>query len=213
MFNMGRNPEEQFMVDQEQRQMNFQRQQQGMQSGTFDDQTALAMQEEKHDLIRWQQDMSQDLISLIMKLKRYVKDENGVWGPKMIMKEGKLIRVPPMCNDLFIEEVVEPQCEPYLSKGNTNTNLDIKMILQNLKFTFNDIASTMVNNYERYEIFEQQQQDNIIRILKNTLIPAAHRPINGWSRKMDGTIFRSIEQTSTNPDMKKGNKGIMKLFA
>ncbi len=204
--------EENMIKQQQNKEIDFAREQQLTQTGSMDDQTTLNREVERTDLIRWQQDMNEELQKLIFKLKRYVRDDKGNWVPKMIMVDGKLQRAKPMCNDLFIEEVVEPNCEPYLSKGSTNSNLSEKMILDGLKNTFNDIASTMANNFDRYGIFENNQEDNIIRVLKNTLTPAAFRSLNGWTKKTDSTIFRRIEQDNMGTQQPP-KKGIGAMFA
>ena len=203
---------EKFATQQQSKEMDFSREQQATNIGLQDDQTTMIKQEERKDLIRWQQDMDEELQKLVFKLKRYYLNDRNEWVPKMIMENGKLMRAKPMCNDLFIEEVVEPNCEPYLSKGSTNSNLTEKSILDGLRNTFNDISSTMANNFDRYDISEQDQQSNIIRILKNVLTPAAFRSLNGWTKKTDSTIFRRIEQDNMGLQQQP-KKGVMGMFS
>ena len=107
------------------------------------EETFLSNSENRSDLIRWQQDLDDDLIFLIQSLTGKKLTSNG-W----VSVEGS----KAMCNDKFIEEVIIPQCKPFLSNNMINTNFDTKNIFVMLRNTCNEITDAMADNFDRYDI-------------------------------------------------------------
>ncbi len=182
---------------------------------TKDDHVALEMQQERTDLLKWQQDLDDELQGLIHTLKSEMLDpESMAWVAKkrFVWKDGKPLEVivPPLCNDQFIHDVVIPQCKPFLSRNQINTNLTERTILMTLRFTFDDIADAMVDNNAKYGI-EFTDFDLIMRLLKNVCRPGIYRSINGWNKKTDSTIFKSVETRSDMQNAEK--KKLLGMFA
>jgi hypothetical protein len=68
---------------------------------------------------------------------------NNTWTPRTYWKDGHLVKARPMCNDRFIQEVVLPQCTPYMDRNIINTCYTEKQILDGLKNTMWDIKDAL----------------------------------------------------------------------
>jgi len=204
----SKNPELEFQKEQNSIDRKQQQQSEINRMTAADDQTALNMQEERTDLLKWQQDMEPELAKLIMTLKGFQQVE-GKWTPRTYWKDGKFVKAVPMCNDNFISEVVIPQCTPFLDRNIINTWYEEVEILNSLRNTCDDIVDAMCDHYDTYGI-EFTNNDIIMRNIKNVIKPGAFRALRGWTKKIDSTIIRRVEQSSDNPD--KDKKGILSVF-
>jgi len=181
---------ERIQQESEQRQINFGREQNAYSQNAATDQIDIAIQESKSDLIKWQQDLDAELFELVLQLRGAKKGEDGLY---YIPPDAD-----PLCNDLFITDVVVPQCKPFIARYFINSNLDETRILNALMETCNDIADIMADGYDLYNI-QFIKFDDIMRIIKNVLIPSAFRALNGWTKKTDSTNFRRIESSYDAP--------------
>lgn len=162
------------------------------------DQAYVMGEERRSDLIRWQQEMEAEMEGMIQRLRGY-ECVGGKWVPikVKIWTDGGLAEVdlPPLCNDLFISQVVIPQCQPFLSKNIFNTNLDEEMILKMLKRTMNTVVSAMSDGYDVYDI-EFRDFDLIDSEIRNMIIPSPFRSLQGWNKRMDNSATRRVETLS-----------------
>jgi len=195
------------------KQLDVSRQQSVMDAVSRDDQTAMYEREERSDLLKWQQDLSDEMLELIHTLKNEVKVE-GDWKAKkrMVWKDGKPfeVKIPPLCNDKFIDEVVIPQCKPFLNRNLFNTNLTEQFIYNQLKLTMKTIKNAMRDNFEFYAI-DFTNLDLVLRLIQNFCHPGIFRSLNGWNKKMDSTMFKSIETRGERMQGKE-KKGIFGMF-
>lgn len=168
--------------------MNFERQQDAMKVNVPEERLDYIQQESRSDLIKWQQDLDDELIELVMKLKGYSKHENG-WIK---------VRDEPLCNDLFIDSVVIPQCKPFLSRNLINSNFKEESVLCSLKNTADDIADNMADGYDIYGI-KFTNYNLVTRSIKNVITPGAFRALNGWTKRTDSTNFKRVESSFDNP--------------
>lgn len=182
------------------KELQFQREQGAIAAGIAGEQTEILERENKSDLIKWQQELDDEQVKLVMHLKGYVMTDDGWSLPK-----GKR----PLCNNTFINDVVVPQTTPFMSRNLINSNLSEDMTRINLASTCNEIADNMVDGYDIYEI-DFKNYDLIIRLIKNTIMAGAFRAVNGWTAKTNATIFKRIESAHENPQpvQKKGLFGI-----
>ena len=155
---------ERLQKESEDRQINFSREQTSYASNATTDQLDIAIQESKSDLIKWQQDLDAELFELVIQLRGAKKGNDGTY---YIPDDAE-----PLCNELFITDVVIPQCKPFIARYFINSNLDETRILNALRSTCNDIANLMADGFDIYEI-EFIKYDDVIRIIKNVLIPSA----------------------------------------
>ena len=187
---IGNKRDERAQQESEQRQINFGREQNAYSQNAATDQLDIAIQESKSDLIKWQQDLDAELFELVKQLKGAQRGEDGIY---YVPADAN-----PLCNDLFITDVVIPQCKPFIARYYINSNLDEVRILNALEATCNDIANLIADGYDIYDI-EFIKYDDIIRIIKNVLVPSAYRALNGFTKKTDSTNFRRIESSYDAP--------------
>ena len=182
----GKGKEERAEVASEKRLMSFQRKQATTKTAlgdAADDSLQMNYHNDKSDLIRWQQDLDDDLMKVVARL-RGLKLKNNEWVSNKNIK--------PIVNELFVNEVVVPQCEPYISRNMINTNFTSKDINVMLRNTFNEIASNMCDGYDIYDI-EFMKYDAVLRPMKNFCKSSAFRALNGWTKKTDSSIIKRVE--------------------
>jgi len=164
-------------------------------SDALTDQSYRIEQDNKSDLIKWQQDLDDDLNDLVMTLKG-----------RAIVNDTIIQVAEPLCNDLFIHQVVIPQCKPFLSRNMINSKFDEKRLLNKLKHTMNDIADAMADSWgikgSIYNI-EFVNFNLIDRNIKNVIEASAFRSLQGWTKKTDSTMIRRNEVTTESIDTQK----------
>jgi len=197
----GGNKEVKANLEAEKRHMTFQREQNTMAVNAPEEQTEIINQEGKSDLLKWQQDLDPELERIAFRFTGWTK-ENGAW----VKTNNK-----PLCNNRFMNDVVAPQLEPFLTKNLINSNFTEESILKDLKNTSNDITACIADGFDIYGI-EFQNYDNILRIIKNTMKSSAFRALNGWTKKTDSTIFKKLESSfdNANGQQQKGILGFKK---
>ena len=110
MFNPPNEGKE--MEQQEQRHMQFQKEQNAVAVTAPEEQTEIMNQEGKSDLLKWQQDLDPELETITFRLTGWTK-RGGEW-----VKTDRR----PLCNELFMNDVVAPQLEPFLTKNLINSS-------------------------------------------------------------------------------------------
>jgi len=198
------NKEEKSQLQAEQRAMNFSREQGIVQPNAAENTTDLMQMEGRSDLIKWQQELDEDLFKLCCKLTGW-KESIDEQGQRVWIKNPK----KALCNELFIDDVVVPQLSPFLNKNFINSTLQEERILKMLEHTSNDIADNMCDNYDQYGI-DFINYDIVLRALKDFLTPAGFRCLDGFTKIKDSTIMKRIESSSENntPVVKKGLFGL-----
>lgn len=185
-------------VQAEERQRTFLRNQQMVDVAANNEHIDYQQQEGRTDLLKWQQELSDELLALRHRLKGEVRNEDGQWGPRMILvgydkETGEKVyeRAPPLANDLFID-YVEMQVEPFLSRNMFSSNFTEKRILEMLKNTCNDISDAMSDGWDLYGI-DFINYDLVVRLIKNVIIPGPFRAWNDGQRRHDRTVAKRIE--------------------
>ena len=183
----------------------FVREQSSVQLATSPDADRLFFEEQnkRSDLIIWQQDMETEKDAVIHILKKERKNPTtGMWA--------KVPGEVPLCNDLFIDEIVTPIFEPFLSKNMFNTNLSETTILKTiLQPTYDDITGLMADGYDIYGI-DFIKYDFVLRVLKTYIKAAVYRSLLGFTKKIDTSAIKRIEAYNENPalEKKKGMFGV-----
>lgn len=191
----------------EQRQMDFAREQTVMQGATHpdDDRVYMDIQEKRSDLIRWQQELDDDMFKMILSFRSLHVLPDGKLAP-ITDENGNII--PPLCNWTFIHQVVEPKLRPFLSKNLINSHLDTRQILDMQKMTADDIVDMMSDNHDLYGI-EFTNFDGILRDIKNVMRASSWRAYKGWTKKIDSSMIKRMEheeygREEANPKKKFG---------
>lgn len=198
------------LMESEQRQMDFSREQTILNSSTHpeDDRTLLDYQENKSDLVRWQQELEPDMFELILSFQSLRRDQDDKLIP---IKDEFGKPIPPLCNSLFIYQVVIPKLRPFMSKNLINSNFDERQINETQKNTADDIADMMADNWEKYGI-DFVNFDGIIRDLKNVIKASCWRAFKGFTKKQDSGMTKRIESDMFGMQQKKESKGFAGMF-
>ena len=189
----------------ENRQMEFQREQTvvGNETHPQQDLNFNVEQDKRSDLLKWQQDVEKEKERLLYRLRGY----------KLINNQWVGGQAKPLCNQKFIDDVVEPQLEPFFSKVMPNTNLSEKNILRNLRDTSDEVADNMVDCYDLYGI-EFINYDLVLRIIKNVMKISSYRALHGWTKKLDSTMSKRVEAITDNQSQQhQKNRNIGGLFS
>lgn len=168
------------------------------------DQTYNDFQEKRADLIRWQQELDEDLFELMLSLLSLKADAEGKITPIRDLN-GKPI--PPLCNNIFIHQVVMPILKPFASKNLINSNYDTKRILDKLRNTSDDITDLMSDNYDQYGI-DFVNFNGILRDMKNFMEDSCWRSLKGWTKKTDSSMIKRIEQERFGEEEQASKKGL-----
>lgn len=210
------NSEKKQQISNEEENRKFMKEQHNIDIATANEQLDYNQQEGRSDLLKWQQDLDDELEKLKHRLKGETKYSNGRWGPKLIPTgktnengEELFQRLPPLANETFVD-YIETQAEPFLSRNLFSSNLDQKRILEMLKNTCDDIADAMADGYDIYGI-EFINYDLVMRLIKNVIIPGPFRALNDGQRRHDRTIAKRIEAFADKQTGKDSKKKLMGL--
>lgn len=167
-----------------------------------DDMIHIAQKKENSDLIRWQQQLDDELFDLILSFRSLQRDGDKIVP---IIDNGK--PVPPLCNHKFIVQIVKPSLSPFMSKNLINSNLTEDKIKSMQRNTFNDIADNMADNFDVYGI-DFVNYDKIIRDMKNVVSASIYRALLGFTKKKDSEQHKVI-RTETGEDGQEKKKGFL----
>lgn len=189
--------EQKFQEQAAEKEKDFIRENQMLETVSQNEQLDLANQEGRSDLLKWQQDLNDELERLKHRLRGEYLNRNNQWVTKNILvgkdKYGNKIFEPltPLANEIFIDDI-ENQVEPFLSRNMFSSNFTEKRILEMLKYTCDDISDAMADGWDKYEI-EFTNYDIIMRLVKNVIIPGPFRAMNDGQRRHDRTVAKRIE--------------------
>jgi len=216
MFERFRQSAEQKMVEKhEQRQMQFTQEQNAISAGTHpsDDQTFIQMQNQQSDLLRWQQDLEDELVGAIHDLKNEILID-GKWIPIIVTNvtsNGQTVqeRLKPKINDRGIQ-MIRLSLMPLLSRNLINSNFSENRILLICKQTSNTIVTNLAANMDRYDIDSLTTASEIKRMVNNVIIAGPYRALNGVEKRLNSTMIKRIESYAERQqdDKKKGFFGI-----
>lgn len=173
-------------------------------SDVHTDQLYMDIQDRKSDLIRWQQNLDEDLFRMVLKLLCLTTDQEGNVKP-LTDRQGNPL--PPMCNTMFIEHVFEPSMIPFMSKNLINSNYAEERILKKMKHTANNIVDKISDDYEKFGINPIYDGEIILRMMKNYIEDSCWRSLKGWTKKTDSSVIKRHEVENTS-DMERQKSGL-----
>jgi hypothetical protein len=152
------------------------------------------IEQERNDLTRWQQDMTEVVESLKHNLLNEVKINNK-WEvqtmPIGYNEEGELVhgRVPPMVNHLGVSRILAV-VRSYLNKSNMNTNYDQDTINRRLKRLNDTFTIHLGGSREIYGI-----EHNNLSLIKKMVMDSVEAIFcsalnNGWRAHLNTTNKR-----------------------
>ena len=195
------NSETKQALESEKRQIALAREQASLQA-TSNDQVFMQEQNNKSDLIRWQQELENSLVILKHRLKCESKDEKtGEWAGSE--------DIPALLTNKGIA-MIETELSPFLgeeAKNLINSNLSEVMILSTLRNTADTIVCSLADNYDTFVLNATPSNlSHIMRIVKNAMLPTPFRAQDGWTKKQDNMCIKRIE-TFVENDPKNTKKG------
>lgn len=168
--------EEKRQLEAEKRQENFAREQNLMASANSPQSDVLYFQEkkEKEELVRWAQDLREDVADFLMNLMGYFRNGEGKYVPDTTAKA--------TCNAQFIR-TVKQYLHPFLSKNQYMSNYDTEQANMKLRQTFHELNWEMVYNMDSYGFPNLQTARGVYEALFNHAENALHRSIGDAERK------------------------------
>lgn len=186
-------------------QMNLQREQTAMQVGAGDP-MSINKETERGDLLRWQQELDDQLILLKHELRNKEWDETiGQWTTKT---QADGTPLPPKLNEAGISHIMS-LVRPLLSRNLINSNLDEDFVRNMLRKTCDDLVGSLAIYGESWQA-DFGDYSAIVRIVKNYVIPTPFRAVNGWNKKTDSTISRRMEAFTEVGQRKEQPKGFFR---
>ena len=182
-------------IESERNQINMQRELGTLQAASNNEATFVREQNERADLIRWQQELENSLEILKHRLRSETKNTEGAW-----VANGNV-------EALMTEEgitMVETELSPFLgeeAKNLINSNLTEAMILGTLKNTADTIVCNLADNYDTFVVIATPSKlSHIMRIIKNAMLPTPFRAQDGWTLKENNKGTKRIETFVDNPN-------------
>lgn len=187
-------------MDEETRQMNYAREQAGVSvAEQIPDQVMMQQQEERTDLLKWQQDLDDELENLTHDLRNEVF-EDGEWK-----RQG-----PPIMNEKGVRKI-QSLVRPFLSRNMFNTNFPEERVLGMLHDTSNALALDLALHYHEYNL-SFSNCPLVTRWVKNVIMAGPHRAMDGWNKRLDTTISKRVEAFSEGGNKDQTKKRLFGLF-
>lgn len=162
--------------------------------------------EEREQILKWQQDLSQELENFKHELLREI-NINGTWKREQIEvydsknNEIKKIDMPPIINRVGVAYVLNT-VKRYLNRNTMRSNLSDAIIRRIMKSFGFALALNIAENYDKYELDMSQYHSlnvNSRHIVETTL----YRALNNGERINERSIIKMIDaQTKNGEDMK-----------
>ena len=197
-----RTPEERLAEEQ----INLQRESNA--STMMQDNIPLPDQDKRSELLRWQQELDDQIIILKHEYRNEDWDEiKGKWVKKTGI-DGKPI--PPLMNEHGIQSTIS-MARPLLNRNLINSNMQDEFVRELLRNTCNDFTSSLAINGRRWGA-ARNDYDTILRIFKNYIIPTPFRAVNGWNKKTDSTNFKHMEAHTETGRKEQRNSGFIGIL-
>lgn len=180
--------------------MNYGREQNDLsRADSIKDEIMLQYQQEREDLIRWQQDLDDEAIQLIHDLKNEIL-VGDQWQPY-----GE-----PLMNEAGIRKIIS-DIRPFLSRNMINCNYSEERVLDMLKRSSTVLSRDLHANYDKYDL-DFKNIRLILRWVKNVKMSAPHRAMNGWNKELDSRINKRVETFSTGLGSEQQKKRLFGIF-
>lgn len=182
-------------IEAENRQKQFMREQNALKIAESSDDNYIYAKN-NDEIIKWQQDLQDELQLLIKKLKNE-ELVNGVWQPKKtfigIGEGGREIwqNMRPKMNNQGLQ-MIESLVAPLMSRNIINSNFDEDRILTILHKTCDDLVDNLAYNFDQYDI-DFPDLNIIVRLVKNVIIGAPFRALNDGERVHQRSIYKRAD--------------------
>lgn len=158
-----------------------------------DEQIQMESQKERADLIRWQQDLSDEAIRFIMEVRGYYENADGDWV--------KDPRVKPLANEEFIRRI-RPLLLPSVSRNQMMTSYSEERVLRALKRAASQFATILYLHGEKLGV-NIKDFSMLVASFQATIEPTYFRALNNGERRYLTTINKRVETFSDGSEPKK----------
>ena len=169
-----------------------------------DDQMMSDYQSRHADLLRWQQETSDELVLFVHELKNEVYDFDRGW----VRRDGDM----PLLNDKGIQ-MIQRQLRPFFNRNSMNTKLDEDTIRRTLVLPVTQgIVHDLAVNYHQYGLTKESVPTigtQIRKAVVSLTIPSAYRSIGGWNKERDTVMFKRTEVSTAEPEQRKKLFGLI----
>ena len=171
---------------------------------------------EREDLVRWQQDLTEDMVVLVHHLKRERFDpDTNRWAPVKswaMDQNGQVVQVDaePMCNDVCIQMIIA-LVQPFMSKNEIMSNYSEERILQKLRSTLKTLVRNLGIKHDYYEI-DFHDMSAIRTTIQNYIMSGPHRALNNGERRHLESTTRRIETAGESQMRNARGRSFMGLF-
>lgn len=198
--------------------MSFNREQDALQSSNYGDELYMNRKDITSDLTRWQQDLNDEIETVVHNLRREYINNKGQWerqteftGEYETLSNGKEVAVyrelPPLMNEqgiMMMRSVLQPLISRNLMMSNYESD-QIYTKLRNIVFAF---INHLALHYSDYEI-RKEDLPIIVRMFKDTIEPAHWRSLKQGERHFLNTIQKRVEAIAHSPDQQQKPKGFL----
>lgn len=166
----------------------------------------LEKKEGMQDLTRWQQDLDNEIVSLMHDFKsqifiegkwlpiketKYIQDEKGV-------TKGVPVPIKPIMNDEGIYRIIS-LVKRYLTRNVMMSNYSEQIIVRTMRGLVIDVGIHIALNWKRYEM-DYSDLSIVMRMIKDSVEPTLYRCYNNGERRYLNTINKRIEALNMTPD-------------
>lgn len=138
---------------------------------------------DRDNLIKWQQDLGEEMQMTIHDLKGEIQDINGDWYKPQDSE--------PMCNNLLIRKIVTI-IRPLTSKNLMMSNYSDERILQNIRRTNTAFVFQIGGNYQNYGL-KKNNMSIIVEMFKNMFEATYYRSLKAGERTSFASIHKYIK--------------------
>jgi len=187
------------------------REQQAMEAALTEDRQFMEIQESRNDLLRWQQDLNEDVSGFIHELRREVMVD-GQWQRKTVFKgynkqnQEVYEEVPPIMNELGIDKI-RTLLNGITSRNIFNSNYSDDRVFANLRRIIMNLIYDIRDNYQLYNLkFEDCTW--LVDKVKTIAEASFWRCWNNGERKYQTTIYKNIEAKNESVQQQEKKKTI-----
>jgi hypothetical protein len=151
------------------------------------------MDKQKNDLVRWQQDLSEDATAFMLDILGYYMDDNG-----NIQDDPN---IDPLANLEFVKRV-KPLLRMASSRNFMMTNYSDERVRRTLQRAARKFADLIFFHYKIFDI-DKKDFGYLVEGYQQLIEPTIYRGYNNGERNFQNTINKRIETVSESQPIKK----------
>lgn len=158
-----------------------------------DEQMLMERDEKRADLIKWQQDLSDEALRFVMEIRGFYINEDDEWV--------RDIGTKPLADEEFIRRV-RPLLIPSISRNLIMTNYSEERVLRSLRRAASEFTWILFTQGKEFNI-RMDDYSTLVASFKAVIEPTYYRALLNGERKYLTTINKRVETFSDRPESKK----------